>query len=92
MSRIGRLPITIPQGVQVDIDGAHVQVKGPKGMVKAGMHRTGVNKMTQSELFDTAEPLKPGMADDFKSSFKMNCYEAVYGVVDYFFSVQCNTS
>ena len=31
MSRIGRLPITIPSGVEVSIDGAEVTVKGPKG-------------------------------------------------------------
>src|SRR5271167_4063801 len=31
MSRIGRLPITIPAGVEVDIDGQLVTVKGPKG-------------------------------------------------------------
>lgn len=31
MSRIGRLPITIPSGVDVTIDGAEVTVKGPKG-------------------------------------------------------------
>ncbi|GAA4177616.1 50S ribosomal protein L6 [Gryllotalpicola koreensis] len=31
MSRIGRLPIDIPAGVDVKIDGAAVTVKGPKG-------------------------------------------------------------
>ncbi len=31
MSRIGRLPISLPAGVTVDIDGATVTVKGPKG-------------------------------------------------------------
>ena len=31
MSRIGRLPISIPKGVQVTIDGLSVKVKGPKG-------------------------------------------------------------
>jgi large subunit ribosomal protein L6 len=31
MSRIGKKPIVIPKGVQVDIKGSHVQVKGPKG-------------------------------------------------------------
>jgi large subunit ribosomal protein L6 len=31
MSRIGRLPITIPAGVEVTLDGQEVQVKGPKG-------------------------------------------------------------
>ncbi|MBN2388994.1 MAG: 50S ribosomal protein L6 [Anaerolineales bacterium] len=31
MSRIGRMPIPVPSGVQVELDGAHVHVKGPKG-------------------------------------------------------------
>ena len=31
MSRIGRLPIPVPAGVDVTIDGAQVTVKGPKG-------------------------------------------------------------
>ena len=31
MSRIGRLPIAVPSGVDVTIDGQTVNVKGPKG-------------------------------------------------------------
>jgi len=31
MSRIGKLPIPVPAGVEVKIDGAVVDVKGPKG-------------------------------------------------------------
>jgi large subunit ribosomal protein L6 len=31
MSRIGRMPIVVPSGVEVSIDGAEVTVKGPKG-------------------------------------------------------------
>ena len=31
MSRIGRMPIVVPAGVDVSIDGRNVQVKGPKG-------------------------------------------------------------
>lgn len=31
MSRIGKLPIPVPSGVEVAIDGQHVTVKGPKG-------------------------------------------------------------
>ena len=31
MSRIGRLPITVPTGVEVSLDGQEVTVKGPKG-------------------------------------------------------------
>ncbi len=31
MSRIGRLPIVIPSGVKLEIDGQNVTVTGPKG-------------------------------------------------------------
>ena len=31
MSRIGRMPITIPSGVEVALDGQQITVKGPKG-------------------------------------------------------------
>jgi large subunit ribosomal protein L6 len=31
VSRIGRMPVTIPNGVQVELDGSHVRIKGPKG-------------------------------------------------------------
>ena len=31
MSRIGRLPIAVPSGVEVKLDGQYVEVKGPKG-------------------------------------------------------------
>jgi large subunit ribosomal protein L6 len=38
MSRIGRLPITIPAGVDVTIDGRTVTVKGPKGSLSRDLH------------------------------------------------------
>lgn len=38
MSRIGRKPISIPQGVQVDILGNNVKVKGPKGELNQVVH------------------------------------------------------
>lgn len=31
MSRVGRLPVAVPNGVQVEINGSDVRVKGPKG-------------------------------------------------------------
>ena len=31
MSRIGRLPVDVPAGVQVKVQGSNVQIKGPKG-------------------------------------------------------------
>jgi large subunit ribosomal protein L6 len=31
VSRIGRMPVEVPAGVNVEIQGSHVKVKGPKG-------------------------------------------------------------
>ena len=38
MSRIGRLPITVPAGVEVTLDGRDVTVKGPKGTLARQLH------------------------------------------------------
>src|SRR5581483_2374330 len=34
MSRIGKMPITVPSGVEVTIDNSTVRVKGPKGQLE----------------------------------------------------------
>ena len=34
MSRIGRLPVAVPSGVQINVQGSNVHVKGPKGELK----------------------------------------------------------
>jgi large subunit ribosomal protein L6 len=34
MSRIGRAPIPVPEGVDVSVDGSRVAVKGPKGQLE----------------------------------------------------------
>jgi len=33
VSRIGRMPVVVPKGVEVEIKGSHVRVKGPKGEI-----------------------------------------------------------
>ncbi len=33
MSRIGKLPVVVPSGVDVTIEGQDVTVKGPKGLL-----------------------------------------------------------
>lgn len=38
MSRIGNKPITVPDGVEVKIDGKHITVKGPKGTLERDVH------------------------------------------------------
>ncbi|MBI2914513.1 MAG: 50S ribosomal protein L6 [Firmicutes bacterium] len=39
MSRIGRMPVVIPPGVNVEVAGNLIEVKGPKGVLKRALHR-----------------------------------------------------
>ncbi|TMG09895.1 MAG: 50S ribosomal protein L6 [Chloroflexi bacterium] len=39
MSRVGKMPIAIPSGVEIRIDGTHVAVKGPKGELSRELNR-----------------------------------------------------
>ena len=38
MSRIGRLPIAVPAGVDVTIEGRQLTIKGPKGLLTRELH------------------------------------------------------
>src|SRR3569832_1891672 len=38
MSRIGRTPIPIPSGVELNVDANHVTVKGPRGELSRDVH------------------------------------------------------
>lgn len=38
MSRIGNKPITVPDGVEVTLNGNHITVKGPKGTLEKDIH------------------------------------------------------
>ena len=50
MSRIGKLPIDIPSGVTVKLDGNHVSVKGPKGELSRAIHPEIILKMEGSVI------------------------------------------
>ena len=39
MSRIGNKPITVPEGVEVKVNGQNVTVKGPKGTLEKEFHK-----------------------------------------------------
>jgi large subunit ribosomal protein L6 len=55
MSRIGRLPITVPSTVDVTIDGRQLTVKGPKGTLTRALHPD----MTVSHEGDTIVVTRP---------------------------------
>ena len=52
MSRIGKLPVPVPSGVDVAIDGPLVTVKGPKGTLSHTVAAPIVVEKTQNEQGD----------------------------------------
>lgn len=50
MSRIGRKPIDIPAGVNVDINGNTVIVKGPKGTLTKELHKDMIIKKEGTQI------------------------------------------
>ncbi len=50
MSRIGRVPIQVPQGVQVDVKKNSVTVKGPKGSLSREFHPDMLIEQKDSQL------------------------------------------
>jgi large subunit ribosomal protein L6 len=64
VSRIGKLPIPVPSGVDVTIDGANVTVKGPKGTLS----HTVVEPITVSKAEDgTLQVVRPDDQRDSKA-------------------------
>jgi len=59
VSRIGRLPVDIPSGVQVDVDGFSVRVKGPKGELKRSFSQLIGIKMENNQLNITRNSENP---------------------------------
>ena len=66
MSRIGKVPVKIPSGVEVTIDGQVISVKGPKGDLSQEF--SSLAKFSMSE-----ETLEVSPADDSRAA------QAVYG-------------
>ena len=53
MSRIGRLPIDIPAGVDVKVDGQDVTVKGPKGELSLTVAQPIQVKLEENQVLVT---------------------------------------
>lgn len=50
MSRIGKLPIAIPAGVEVKMDGWDISVKGPKGTLSRSLHTDMIVKIENGQI------------------------------------------
>lgn len=49
MSRIGKMPVPVPSGVSVDVDGQSVNVKGPKGELNREFHERVTISLDEGE-------------------------------------------
>jgi large subunit ribosomal protein L6 len=60
MSRIGRRPIAIPAGVQIELDGSRITVRGPKGELQRALPREiGVRVDDGQVLVERPSEAKP---------------------------------
>ena len=75
MSRIGKMPIDLPQGVKVEIDGSDVSVSGDKGKLTQKFHPEMGIKQENGSL---------GGADPFEAVFEDNLADFVdrHGDID----------
>ena len=50
MSRIGKLPVSVPKNVKVTVDGGRVKVEGPKGQLERTLPRDITIKQSDGQL------------------------------------------
>ena len=50
MSRIGILPIPVPDGVELTVDKGQVDIKGPKGMLSTGLHPSLMAEIAEGSI------------------------------------------
>ena len=59
MSRIGKLPVTIPSGVKAELDGHRLKVTGPKGTLERTFHPDVTIAMEDGHLVVTRSTNDP---------------------------------
>jgi large subunit ribosomal protein L6 len=81
MSRIAKAPIQVPQGVEIDIKGGEVKVKGPKGNLTLRLHpNVSVEKTEDDYVVSPASNADVPMAGTYRSLV----HNMVVGVTDGF--------
>lgn len=79
MSRIGRLPIPVPSGVTVTLDGSTVKVKGPKGELEQDV-RPEVNVVIEGDSVVVTRKNESKKARGFHGLYRQLVNNMVTGV------------
>src|SRR5436190_1083408 len=70
MSRIGKQPITIPNGVEVTIKDSVVSVKGSKGTLSFTPHPRAIVKMKEKKNFVTVSGIDKALVGQVASNLR----------------------
>ena len=79
MSRVGLLPINVPKGVTVTVNGSTVSVKGPKGELSQVL-RPEVTVMVENDLVTVSRKNESKKAKGFHGLYRQLVYNMVTGV------------
>lgn len=81
MSRFGKLPVPVPQGVEVDSSEGRFVVKGPKGELSLSVSRNiSINKTEEGLIVEPKNTSKQTKAD--QGSTRSHLLNMVQGVTD----------
>jgi large subunit ribosomal protein L6 len=86
MSRIGKLPIKIPEKVKVVVDGLTVRVEGPKGKLDVPIHREVIVEVEDGQVL-VRRPNDERLARSLHGLTRTLINNAVKGVTDGFESI-----
>ena len=83
MSRVGNMPITVPAGVEVKLEGNHITVKGPKGSLERDLHPNIKVELDGNEI-KVSRPDDTNMNKSLHGTTRALIHNMVEGVVNEF--------
>ena len=83
MSRIGNMPITVPAGVEVKLEGNHITVKGPKGSLERDIHPNIKVELDGNEI-KVSRPDDTNLNKSLHGTTRALIHNMVEGVVNEF--------
>ena len=83
MSRVGNMPITVPAGVEVKLEGNHITVKGPKGSLERDIHPNIKVELNGNEI-KVSRPDDTNINKSLHGTTRALIHNMVEGVVNEF--------